>query len=381
MDHGAHGAHSAHEGHKIAQNPHGEHNAHSEHSGHEDHSMPSATPVTISNVKSVESLTVDNLKALTPMNFPPDAKVHELKLVLDGDMRRYVWHINGKVISQDRLLTVNPGEIVRLTYQNDSMMHHPMHLHGHFFRVLNPNGSYSPWKHTVDVPPMGQRTIEFYTDELGQWMLHCHNLYHMDTGMGRVVRYSNFKPEGEMAAHEMHDHHLMDPWYTYGKAEVSSNHMQGNFKVSQSWNEVSAKVEGANIEGKNFDYDFKDEWDYEADLLYRRWLDNWTNIIVGGTSYANVAHGVVGIGHFFPMMIEANLLVNHDGKFRLDIEREFRWTQSVFSDLDFTWRQGDQGGEHEAEFELSLMYSPNWNWAAGFMLTNDSLGAGIEAQF
>lgn len=349
--------------------------------GHAGHTAPDATPITKSSGEVVETLTVDKLKALTPINFPKDAKVHDLKLVLNGDMRRYVWHINGKVISEDRLLTINPGEIVRITYQNDSMMHHPMHLHGHFFRVRNDNGTYSPLKHTVDVPPMGTRTVEFYSDEVGQWMLHCHNLFHMDAGMARVVRYSNFQPEGEMAHLDKHDHHLMDPWYTKGKVEVSSNHMQGDFRVSQSWNEFSARIEGANIKGTNLDYNFRDKWDYEGDVFYRRWISNWTNLIVGGTSYGERNHGVIGVGYFLPMMIETNFLINHEGQFRLDVERKFQWTKSVFSDLDFTWRPGNQNGEHQTEVELSLMYSPQWSWAAGLMLTNDSLGAGFEYQF
>jgi FtsP/CotA-like multicopper oxidase with cupredoxin domain len=364
MQHGGHSMH--HSDHKMPM-----HEGHGMHDGHGAH-----TPEPV-----LETLGVDQLKALEPMNFPKDAKVQELKLVLNGDMRRYVWHINGKVISQDRLLTINPGEIVRITYVNESMMHHPMHLHGHFFRVLTEKGEYSPWKHTVDVPPMGSRTIEFLADEVGQWMLHCHNLYHMDTGMARVVRYSNFKPSKEMAHQEHRDHHLMDPWNSYGKIEVSSNHMEGNLRLSQSWNEVSGRIEGANIEGKNFHYDFKNQWDYEADLFYRRWLGNWTNLILGGTSYGNRFQGVVGIGHFLPMMIETNFLMNHRGQFRLDVERKFQWTKTIYSNLDFTWRPGNQGGEHRTEFELSLMYSPVWAWAAGLMWTNDSLGAGVEYQF
>jgi CopA family copper-resistance protein len=391
MDHSAHGEghanHTVSDGiEKPASKGAGHANDHDHMMGHHgmDHEMAShgeETPMTEASSKVVETLTVDELKALTPMSFPNGAKVHDLKLVLDGDMRRYVWHINGKVISQDRLLTVNPGEIVRITYENKSMMHHPMHLHGHFFRVLNESGDYSPLKHTVDVPPMGSRTIEFYADEVGQWMLHCHNLYHMDTGMARVVRYSNFVPQGEMAELEGHDHHLMDPWYTYGKAEISSNHMEGKLRLSQSWNEFSFKAEGANVEGKNFDYDFKDHWDYEGDLFYRRWFDSWTNLIVGGTSYGERFYGVVGVGTFLPLMIEVGALINHEGQFRLDVERKFQWTSDVFTDVDFSWRPNWKNGDHSAEVEVSLMYAPTWSWAAGLMLTNESLGAGLEYQF
>ncbi len=340
---------------------------------HSDMSSAIATPI--------EELIVDKLKSLTPTDLPKSAKVQELKLVLNGDMRRYVWYINGKTIAEDRLLTIKPGETVRIKYVNESMMHHPMHLHGHFFRVVNANGSYSPLKHTVDVPPMGSRTIEFYSDEVGQWMLHCHNLYHMETGMARVVRYENFVPSTEMSHFANHDHGMGDPWYRYSKAELSSNHAEGQFKLSQSWNEISLRAEGANIKGRNFDYSLRDQWDFEGDLFYRRWLDRWANVIVGATAYGERYHGVVGVGYFLPMMIETAILVNHEGQFRFDLERKFQWTKSLFSDVDFTWRPGNQNGDHPAEIEVSLMYAPRWAWAAGLMLTNDSLGAGIEYQF
>lgn len=131
----------------------------------------------------VENLTVDNLKSLAMTAYPKSKPIYDLKLILGGDMERYVWHINGKAIHEDRTIEINEGDVVRFTFVNDTMMHHPMHLHGHFFRVVNANGDFSPLKHTVDVPPHGSRTIEFYANEPGQWMLHCHNLYHMKTGM------------------------------------------------------------------------------------------------------------------------------------------------------------------------------------------------------
>lgn len=346
-----------------------------------DHSMQMKKPTANVPTKTsvIESLKVDDLKALKATALPKNSKVHDLKLVLNGDMRRYVWHINGKTIAEDRLLTVHPGEVIRITYQNDSMMHHPMHLHGHFFRVVNKNGEYSPMKHTVDVPPMSSRTIEFYTDEVGQWMLHCHNLLHMASGMARVVKYSNFIPSPEMAMFEKHDHHQGDPWYSYGKFELSSNHAKGNYRISQSWNEFQARIESANIRGKNFSLD--DKWDYEGDFFYRRWLSNWTNLIAGGTSYGEKFHGVIGVGQFLPLMFETNIFVNHEGQFRLDVNRKFQWTKTVRSELELTWRPGNQRGEDEVEVETSLMYSPTWTWAAGLMVTNDSVGGGIEYQF
>lgn len=204
MDHSGHGGHSGHSGHEG----HGEHSvrseqmAHAEHAGHAGHHMAS--------LPTVDTMSVDELMATDKTTPPKTAKVHELKLVLGGDMSRYIWHINGKAIHQDRTIEINEGDIVRITYENQTMMHHPMHLHGHFFRVINKHGDYSPLKHTVDVPPHGTRVTELVANEPGEWMLHCHNLYHMKTGMARVVKYSSYKPAPELEHWQKHDHHLHD---------------------------------------------------------------------------------------------------------------------------------------------------------------------------
>jgi FtsP/CotA-like multicopper oxidase with cupredoxin domain len=93
-------------------------------------------------------------------------------------------------LRKTRSCAIASDEVVRIEFVNDTMMHHPMHLHGHFFRVVTAAGAYSPVKHTVDVPPMGRRTIEFVAnEEPGDWFLHCHILYHMDAGMARVISY------------------------------------------------------------------------------------------------------------------------------------------------------------------------------------------------
>ena len=92
-----------------------------------------------------------------------------------------------------------------------------------------------------------------------------------------------------------------------------------------------------------------------------------------------------------PLLIESQLLVNHRGKFRLDLEKKFQWMRSVFSDVDFTWRpsqvpdQADEQAHHlisnNLEWEVSLMYGLHWSWALGLMLTDDSIGAGLQVQF
>ncbi|OYV73221.1 MAG: hypothetical protein B7Z74_04290, partial [Deltaproteobacteria bacterium 21-66-5] len=118
------------------------------------------------------------LKSLKPTAFAP-GPVRTYRLTLDGDMDRYIWMINNKVLSESRSIRVRQGEVTRFIMINRTMMHHPMHLHGHFFRVIDGQGEYSPLKHTVDVAPMSTVVIEFLPDAEGDWFFHCHILYHM----------------------------------------------------------------------------------------------------------------------------------------------------------------------------------------------------------
>lgn len=366
MDHGG-----GHAGHAKEKSEHSGHDAHSSHTGHSEHAHHEPELKT-------ETLTVDELKAAGSTVLPLRAKVTEVKLVLGGDMERYVWHINGKAIQQDRDININEGDVVRFTFVNETMMHHPMHLHGHFFRVINKYGELSPLKHTVDVPPHGSRTIEFYANEPGRWMLHCHNLYHMKTGMARVVNYLSYKPAPELAAHGKHDPHLHDHLYTYGMLEASTNHAKGNFKLMRTWDELNFKIESRGQSQRGFAIEGK--WDTEGDLFYRRWRGNFLNFVAGGSHYHEHTYGVVGFGYVLPMLIETKFLVNHEGKFRFDLDKRFQWTKTLFTDAEFSWRPGWKG-RHEGEFEVSLMYGPSWTWSAGLMLTNRSLGAGAQIQF
>ena len=372
MDHSGHSmSHANHEG-AVNSGPHAGHNEMTGH-GHEHHDP----------IKKVETLTVDALNAKSPTTLPPmknpeSAKIHELKLVLNGDMDRYIWHLNGKVVSQDRLIEIESGEVVRFTFENQSMMHHPMHLHGHFFRVLTDAGELSPLKHTVDVPPHGTRTIEFYANEPGQWMLHCHNLYHMDSGMARVVRYRDFKLYEAMETHDKHDPHTHDHLYSYGNVEVATNHARGEFKLMKTWDELDFHIESAQLDGKNFE--FGQHWETEGELHYHRWFSNWINVFGGAQLYDEKAYGAVGVEYILPLLFKSSVAVNHEGRFRFDIEKRFQWTKYLFSDADFSWRPG-WGGERDTEFEVTLMYASQWAWSAGLMFTEKASGVGVQYQF
>jgi FtsP/CotA-like multicopper oxidase with cupredoxin domain len=105
-------------------------------------------------------------------------------LALSGGMMSPQWTINGRAYPSAAPLDVHEGEVVRFRMVNHSMMLHPMHLHGHFFRV---GGAL---KDTVVVPPhMGRVTFDFVADNPGRWFFHCHNIYHLEAGMAREVRY------------------------------------------------------------------------------------------------------------------------------------------------------------------------------------------------
>ena len=114
-----------------------------------------------------------------------------LPLKLDGNMAKYVWSLNDKIWPNPEVLMVKDGQRVAIDMVNRSIMSHPIHLHGHAFQVLAINNRKlrGAMRDTVLVPPMGQVMVEFNADNPGRWALHCHNLYHMATGMMTEVRY------------------------------------------------------------------------------------------------------------------------------------------------------------------------------------------------
>ncbi|MDC5266539.1 copper resistance system multicopper oxidase [Acinetobacter baumannii] len=131
----------------------------------------------------MKALQYSDLQSLTPQ---PDTRAPERELVirLGGNMERYIWTINGKKFSDTTPLQVKYGERIRLKFVNDSMMAHPMHLHGMFMQLENGQQAKNlPNKHTIIVPPGKTVTALLTADALGEWAIHCHLLYHMSAGM------------------------------------------------------------------------------------------------------------------------------------------------------------------------------------------------------
>jgi CopA family copper-resistance protein len=131
-------------------------------------------------------LTYAALKALTPWpdQRPPDV---ELEFHVTGNMERWVWGFNGKTFSEAGPIRVKLGDRVRFVLINDTMMEHPIHLHGFFSEIENGQGDHRPVKHTITIKPGERMSFLFSADAPGHWAFHCHLLYHMDMGMFRTV--------------------------------------------------------------------------------------------------------------------------------------------------------------------------------------------------
>ena len=114
----------------------------------------------------------------------------EIELHLTGHMERFIWSFNGKKFSEAEPLRFNFGERLCITLVNDSMMTHPIHLHGMWSEIENPHGQFQVRKHTVMVNPAQRITYAVTADALGRWAYHCHLLYHMEAGMFREVEVS-----------------------------------------------------------------------------------------------------------------------------------------------------------------------------------------------
>jgi CopA family copper-resistance protein len=131
-------------------------------------------------------LVYTDLKALKP---DPDTRPPErdIEFHLTGNMERWVWGFNGKKFSEAGPIHVRLGERVRFVMINNTMMEHPIHLHGFLFSMENGHDGALPLKHTINVKPGERMSFVFTADTPGYWAFHCHLLYHMDMGMFRTV--------------------------------------------------------------------------------------------------------------------------------------------------------------------------------------------------
>jgi FtsP/CotA-like multicopper oxidase with cupredoxin domain len=154
---------------------------------------PGATIPKLDQLADVGAAPVDmSLETRLRAKFGLDLRSgRKASVMLMGGMDPYSWNIDGSLWPNPRPIEVRAGERVELEMMNHSMMAHPMHLHGHHFQVTSINGTplAGAMRDTVLVPAMGRVTVAFDADNPGRWLFHCHNLYHMATGMMSQVQY------------------------------------------------------------------------------------------------------------------------------------------------------------------------------------------------
>jgi FtsP/CotA-like multicopper oxidase with cupredoxin domain len=300
------------------------------------------------------------LKARAPTKLPANAPVREMELRLTGNMLRYVWSFNGKTVKDDSTIRVKRGEILRLHFINDTMMHHPLHLHGHFFRLLNGQGDFAPLKHTFDVPPMGQRKIEFYADEHGDWVFHCHQLYHMKSGMTRVFSYDD---QGVDHIPNL-DYDSMNPWNYNLSASLQNSMTHGKVGLFRAKDDLFLKW------SKGFEHGH-----YETDLILKRFYNmDWS--FFGGYRWTNKIkaknRAFAGLIYRLPFLSHASLSLDDRGDSRVGLSKELQLTNRITWDndleydtlLDWDW-QSTLSYRLNQEFSLDGSYHSEHGWGAG----------------
>ncbi|MDC0144829.1 multicopper oxidase domain-containing protein [Verrucomicrobia bacterium] len=305
------------------------------------------------------------LKARTSTAPPAGTPVRELELRLTGDMQRYVWSFNDKTIKEESTIRVTRGEVVRMRFINDTMMHHPLHLHGHFFRLLNGQGDFAPLKHTVDVPPMGKASIEFLANEEGDWVFHCHLLYHMKAGMTRVISYAEQGPDHQPKLNLKH----VNPWQFTLDSTLQSNFTEG----SAAWFNNKHRV------GVDWENSF-DEDAYELDLNWKRYINrDWSTVT--GYRFTNEHdtrdRAFSGLQHRLPFLTYGEVTLDTEGDVRNGLSRELQLTSrlSWINELEYDTRT-------EWEWNTGLKYRLNKRWSlTGGLHSDHSFGAGLNFQW
>ncbi len=303
-------------------------NAHSNHSENKYNSNA---------LSDIVTLNYAMLKSPTKTSLPTDAPVKELRFTLTGNMNRYVWSLDNKVVSEADKILIKKGENIRLVLLNNSMMRHPMHLHGHDFRVLNRQGDYAPLKNIIDIMPMETDTLEFNANAEGDWFFHCHILYHMMSGMGRVFTYENQAPNPLIPNPKLAQRKLY--------ADDRKFHFMAENDFATNGNDGMAMFQNTRWSlGTEWRLGYNDKHGYETETHVGRYIGKmqWLMPFIGfdwryrkmkiheqeknlfGQTNKKDNRSAVSLGFMYtlPMLISFQAEVYHDGVVRLSLMRE-----------------------------------------------------------
>lgn len=267
----------------------------------------------------------------------PPAPVRILNFELTGNMNRYVWSIDNKVVSETDKILIKKGDNLRLIIHNASMMRHPMHLHGHDFRVINGKGDFAPLKNVIDIMPMETDTLEFNANAEGDWFFHCHILYHMMSGMGRVFSYQN----------QQTNPYLPNPKYAWRKLGADDRKLHAMFQNDFATNGNDGEVMLQNTRwsiGSEWRLGYNNMHGYETETHIGRYIGKmqWLMPFIGfdwryrkmgideqeknifGQSNTKDQRALLsaGVNYILPMLIRFQTEIFTDGIIRMQIARE-----------------------------------------------------------
>lgn len=348
--------------------------------------------------KTIKRLSYNLLKS-PEKTILPDENVRELKFTLEGNMNQYLWTLDNKTVTETDKILVKKGEILRITMYNNSMMRHPMHLHGHDFRLINSKGEYSPLKNVLDIMPMETNTIEFAANQDGDWFFHCHILYHMMAGMGRIFSYENSKPNPQLPNRKLawknflKDNKMVS---SMGMLDIASNkvHAESMTMFGPRWanlNQFHSNWDFDHFEGnvKMGRFLGKFQWalpyagfriQKNHEIMQRQMAEDMGMKFRGKKSWFGQQSAskdqyafMVGVQYLLPMLITADASVDQNGKVLLELSRE---------DIPISRRiRGNFTLNSDGEFSTGLRYilqkwlsvSGNYDnemgWGAGLTLT------------
>lgn len=303
-----------------------------EHANHNRYDSNALSEITTLNYAMLKSPTKTTLQ--TPTSGAGGLK--ELRFELSGNMNRYVWSLDNKVVSEADKILIKKGENVRIVLFNGSMMRHPMHLHGHDFRVINGKEEYAPLKNSIDIMPMETDTIEFNANVKGDWFFHCHILYHMMAGMGRVFSYENQEPNPLISNPKLAQRKLFADdraFHVMVENDFATNGNDGmlmiqntRWSIGTEWRLGYSKHHGYETETHIGRYIGKMQWLMPFigfDWRYRKMEMGETEANLFGQTNSKDNRTVLsaGVEYTLPMLIKAQAEVFTDGNFRLQFER------------------------------------------------------------
>ena len=375
----------------TTEKPGGEVTPQMDHSGHNMAGMDMASSSSESaggEASEIGSLNYEMLRAPEKTTLPK-GPWREIKFDLTGNMNRYVWSIDNKVVSESDKILIRKGENVRIILYNNSMMRHPMHLHGHDFRLLNGQGENAILKNIIDIMPLEKDTLEFNANERGgDWFFHCHILYHMMSGMGKVFAYNNplidktdiTDPKKAKRGLNAEDRKL----HPMGSIGLESNGSDGEFmlggtryRLSTEWRLGLHAKHGAESETNFGRFMGRNQWLFPFigfDYHYNSRRDESEKNMFGQLSnQTNRKAFVAGVQYTLPMLFIAEARVDSKGKYRFQLSREdipvaprLRLNLSGNSDKEYT-----AGLRYilTKYFNLSTHYDSDMGLGAGLTIT------------